>query len=95
MRRQHPAALAAACLLAAVPASRAELDVHDDYYAGFAQGAYYGMLLAGEDYEVAWCMRGELEVEARGMGRGEEFQHTLERLLKGCRAEQAGKPGPN
>jgi hypothetical protein len=64
---------------------RAELDVHEDYYAGFAQGAYYGLLLAGEDYEVAWCMRGELEFEAKGMGQGVAFQKTMERLLAECR----------
>ena len=68
--------------------ARAELDVHDDYYGGFAQGAYYGLLLAGEDYEVAWCMRGELDFEARGMGTGEDFQRTLESLLASCRAGQ-------
>lgn len=67
----------------------AELDVHDDYYAGFSQGAYYGLMLAGEDYHVAWCMRGELEVEARGMGSGAEFQRTLERLLARCREAHA------
>lgn len=67
---------------------RAELEVHEDYYAGFAQGAYYGLLLGGEDYDVAWCMRGELEHEARGMGAGAEFQRTMERLLEECRARQ-------
>lgn len=75
-------------LTIAQPLARAELDVHEDYYAGFAQGAYYGLLLAGEGYEVAWCMRGELDVEARGMGTGEDFQRTLERLLAACRAGQ-------
>ena len=74
--------------------ARAELDVHDDYYAGFAQGTYYGLLLAGEEYEVAWCMRGELDVEARGMGTGEDFQRTLEALLAACRAGDADRqPG--
>ncbi len=62
-----------------------ELNVHEDYYAGFSQGAYYGLLLAGEEYEVAWCMRGELVHEAKGMGQGLEFQKTMERLLEDCR----------
>lgn len=31
-------------LLACQSAVRGELDVHEDYYAGFAQGAYYGFL---------------------------------------------------
>ena len=66
-------------------AARADLDVHEDYYRGFAQGAYYGLMLAGEPYDIAWCMRGELEVEARGMGQGADFQKTLERLLADCR----------
>lgn len=70
---------------------RADLDVHEDYYAGFAQGAYYGLLLAGEDYDVAWCMRGELAVEAKGMGSGVEFQKTMERLLEKCRKEYPGR----
>lgn len=77
-------------LLAWQTAARAELDVHEDYYRGFAQGAYYGLMLAGEDYDVAWCMRGELELEARGMGQGAGFQRTLERLLDHCRAPHAG-----
>jgi hypothetical protein len=72
-------------LLAWQTPAQADLDVHDDYYRGFAQGAYYGLMLAGEEYDVAWCMRGELEVEARGMGQGADFQKTLERLLAECR----------
>jgi hypothetical protein len=72
-------------LLACQSPVRGEFDVHEDYYAGFAQGAYYGLLLAGEDYEVAWCMRGELELEAKGMGQGVAFQKTMERLLAECR----------
>lgn len=63
------------------------LDVHDDYYRGFAQGAYYGLMLAGEDYHVAWCMKVELEYEAKGMGTGADFQRTMESLLDTCRKE--------
>jgi len=84
---------ALAPLLVCQSAVPAELEVHEDYYAGFAQGAYYGLLLAGEDYHVAWCMRGELEIEARGMGQGAEFQKTMERLLEQCRATQNGEQG--
>jgi malonyl CoA-acyl carrier protein transacylase len=72
-------------MLVCQSAVRGELSVHEDYYAGFSQGAYYGLLLAGEEYEVAWCMRGELVHEAKGMGQGAEFQKTMERLLENCR----------
>ena len=85
MRIHHGLLAGLGLLLAWQTAARAELDVHEDYYRGFAQGAYYGLLLAGEGYDVAWCMRGELEIEARGMGEGAEFQRTMERLLGQCR----------
>ncbi|MDH4108577.1 MAG: hypothetical protein OEW35_09680 [Gammaproteobacteria bacterium] len=94
MRRAFLVPVAATGMLAGLATSRAELDVHEDFYAGFAQGAYYGLLLAGEDYHVAWCMRGELEFEARGMGGGEEFQQTLDRLLAACRAAKSGGDTP-
>lgn len=85
--RIYPAVIAALALpLVCESVVQAELDVHEDYYAGFAQGAYYGLMLAGEDYHVAWCMRGELEIEARGMGSGAEFQRTMEQLHEQCRA---------
>ena len=45
------------------------------------------MMLAGEDYDAAWCMRGELQFEAKGMGSGETFQKTLEALLAQCREQ--------
>lgn len=80
-------------LLAWQTAARAQLDVHEDYYRGFSQGAYYGLMLAGESYDVAWCMRGELEVEARAMGQGADFQRTMERLLEQCRASYAPDGG--
>ncbi|MEX2126074.1 MAG: hypothetical protein WD795_19445 [Woeseia sp.] len=79
-------------LFACQSAVPGELDVHEDYYAGFAQGTYYGLLLAGEDYEVAWCMRGELVFEAKGMGQGVEFQRTMERLLAACREASRRSP---
>lgn len=47
------------------------------------------LTLAGEDYDVAWCMQGDLEVEARGMGQGAGFQRTMERLPDQCRASYA------
>ena len=59
---------------------------HDDYYRGFSQGAYYGLMLAGESYDVAWCMKSELEYEAGKFGAGGEFQAMLERLITRCRA---------
>jgi hypothetical protein len=61
------------------------LDFHDDYYLGFSQGAYYGLMLAGEDYYVAWCMKAELDYAARKLGTGGEFQQNIERLLEECR----------
>jgi hypothetical protein len=60
---------------------------HEDYYLGFSQGAYYGLMLAGTDYQVAWCMKSELAYEGRTLGTGEEFQSALESILKNCRAE--------
>ena len=50
---------------------------HDDYYLGFSQGAYYGLMLAGVDYDVAWCMKSELAYEASAMGSGGEFQEKM------------------
>jgi len=57
----------------------------DDYYYGFSQGVYYGLLLAGEDYQAAWCMKSELEYEAPNLGTGGEFQQKLDQLLAECR----------
>lgn len=92
-------ALLACCLLGALagPASAGEddgLQFHDDYYAGFAQGVYYGLLLRGEDYEVAWCMKSELGYEAKSLGSGEEFQQRIEGLLSHCRAQSLQRSGP-
>ncbi len=62
------------------------LEFHDDYYLGFSQGAYYGLMLAGVDYAVAWCMKSELAYEASAMGTGGEFQAKIEKMLVECRA---------
>jgi hypothetical protein len=63
---------------------------HDDYYEGFAQGVYYGLLLRGEDYAVAWCMKSELGYEAKSLGTGGDFQKNIEGLLQRCRENSAG-----
>ena len=85
-------------LIAAVAQSlfyRAELravELHEDYYIGFSQGTYYGLMLAGEDYHVAWCMKSELEYEAATLGTGGEFQAGLDALLQECRRQNPTKP---
>ncbi len=66
-----------------------DLDFHDDYYLGFSQGAYYGLMLAGVDYDVAWCLKSELAYEASAMGTGGEFQAKIERMLVDCREAHA------
>ena len=76
MRILVAVAAAAVLSLTCRSVAQAGLDVHEDYYKGFSQGAYYGLMLAGEDYHVAWCMRGELDnVAAR--------PHTLLRYADG------------
>jgi len=69
-----------ASLLALSPALTADdgLEFHDDYYLGFSQGAYYGLMLAGVDYNVAWC------------GTGGAFQAKIEQMLVDCREDLAG-----
>ena len=79
-------------LFAGSPASTASddaLSFHEDYYLGFSQGAYYGLMLAGVDYEIAWCMKSELAYEAEAIGTGGEFQAALESMLQQCREEFA------
>lgn len=61
-------------------------EFHEDYYLGFSQGAYYGLMLAGVEYDVAWCMKSELAAEGAALGSGAEFQARLERLLGDCRS---------
>lgn len=61
------------------------LGFHEDYYLGFSQGAYYGLMLAGVDYDVAWCMKADLAWEGATMGAGGEFQKKIELMLVDCR----------
>lgn len=63
------------------------LEFHEDYYLGFSQGAYYGLMLAGVEYDVAWCMKSELAFEGMAMGSGGEFQAKIEQMLLDCRKE--------
>ena len=70
-------------------ATNGGLNVHEDYYRGFAHGAYYGLMLEGVDYHVAWCMKVELEYEADAMGTGADFQRKLESMLNKCREENS------
>jgi hypothetical protein len=83
--------LMACALLACLAADAGDGDrhdapqFHDDYYEGFAQGVYYGLLLRGEDYAVAWCMKSELGYEAKSLGAGGDFQNNIESLLARCR----------
>ena len=78
-------------LVAALPFAGLAADdgpeFHEDYYLGFSQGAYYGLMLAGVDYHVAWCMKSELAAEGAALGAGAEFQAKLEELLRKCREE--------
>jgi hypothetical protein len=68
------------------------LEFHEDYYLGFSQGAYYGLMLAGVDYDVAWCMKSELAFEGAAMGTGGEFQAKIEQMLIDCREEYPPRP---
>lgn len=80
-----PSLVIALLLLSVLPAAGSDgFDFHEDYYRGFAHGAYYGLMLAGVDYHVAWCMKAELEYEAASMGTGADFQQKLESLLAAC-----------
>lgn len=84
----------ALAVLLSLPAGGDEPSFGEEYYLGFSQGAYYGLMLAGEDYHVAWCMKSELEYEAAGLGSGGEFQAKLEGLLDRCRdANPRGSSG--
>lgn len=64
------------------------LNVHADYYFGFSQGVYYGLMLAGIDYDIAWCVKSELDYEGENMGTGGEFQTKLEGIHKSCRGSE-------
>ena len=60
------------------------LAFHEDYYLGFSQGAYYGLMLAGVDYDVAWCVKGELAYEGGSMGTGGQFQEKMQGIFDTC-----------
>lgn len=83
------------CLSAVAQDSTVERDAalpfHDDYYEGFAQGVYYGLLLRDEEYGIAWCMKSELGYEAKSLGTGGDFQKRIEALLERCRASSTGE----
>lgn len=80
---------AALCLLFALPLTLTIADdmlgFHDDYYVGFSQGTYYGLMLADVPYDVAWCMKSQVEHVGADLGAGAEFQRALERMLRECR----------
>ena len=80
-----------ALMLVATPLARSDtsLTFHDDYYLGFSQGVYYGLMLGGVDYDTAWCVKGELDYLSSDLGVGGEFQETLEKTLGQCRPENS------
>lgn len=81
-------AMSLAALLMVSPTLTAQddgLNLHDDYYFGFSQGVYYGLLLAGTDYDVAWCVKSELAYEAENLGVGGEFQERLKTIHDACK----------
>ena len=79
-------------MLSAVLIADDSLVFHEDYYLGFSQGAYYGLMLAGVDYDVSWCMKSELAYEGEAMGSGGEFQDKIERMLADCREKYPPRP---
>lgn len=93
--KRHVPVIVVAMLVAGSPAlvaSDDNLAFHEDYYLGFSQGVYYGLMLAGSDYEVAWCMKSELAYEAENLGTGGEFQAAMEAILTQCREEHLPAP---
>jgi len=76
------------CVLGELGAQDQNLDLHEDYYLGFSQGAYYGLMLAGIEYEIAWCVKSELAFEGEQIGSGGEFQANIERIYASCREQQ-------
>ncbi len=80
-------AFAVALLLSASPTLIARddsLGFHEDYYLGFSQGVYYGLMLAGTEYDIAWCVKAELAYEGAAMGSGGEFQAKLDGIMRNC-----------
>ncbi len=86
MNKSRRAAIVAALLIVSptLIAQDDGLNFHDDYYLGFSQGVYYGLMLAGAEYDVAWCVKSEIAYEAENMGTGGDFQVKLETILKTC-----------
>lgn len=86
MKRMDKVAVMAAILVISptLIAQDDGLNFHEDYYLGFSQGAYYGLLLAGVEYDIAWCVKSELAYEAQRMGTGGEFQAKLEAIHQAC-----------
>ncbi len=86
MKRGSGLVLVAALLMSspALIAQDSGLRFHEDYYLGFSQGVYYGLMLAGTDYDVAWCVKSELAYEAANMGAGGEFQAKLDSIHAAC-----------
>lgn len=94
-RTDYPRAITLSLLLSAATAGMAQdegLQFHEDYYLGFSQGVYYGLLMAGIEYDVAWCMKAELDYEAEKMGSGGEFQKKMDAIFAKCRAEFPAQP---
>ena len=79
--------LTIALMMGMAPLARSDtgLEFHDDYYLGFSQGVYYGLMLAGVDYDTAWCVKGELDYVSNDLGIGGAFQETLDATLASCR----------
>ena len=45
-------------------------------------------MLAGVDYDIAWCVKGELDFEGGSLGAGSEFQANIERIYANCNEQQ-------
>ena len=86
MRDPRRLPIAALCLvLGGAPAAQDEtMGFHADYYLGFSHGAFYGLMLTGVEYDVAWCVKGELDFEAEKLGTGSEFQAKMESIYVDC-----------
>lgn len=82
-------ALASCILLSPALIADDELNFHADYFLGFSQGAYYGLMLGGVSYDAAWCVKAELAHAAETMGAGAEFQQRLEEIFHACQGDQS------
>ena len=45
-------------------------------------------MLAGTEYDVAWCVKGELAYLADSIGVGGEFQEKMQAIFDACSGEQ-------